>query len=61
MDQIQYEVILEGPEGGVKEALAETMRCTEKPWDGVGLNHLRVITYFIGVRSLVLLLVVDNN
>lgn len=40
--QIHDEVILEGPEATAKEALAETVRCMEHPWDGVGLKELRV-------------------
>lgn len=36
------EVILEGPEEYAQEALAETVRCMEHPWDGVGLKELRV-------------------
>lgn len=36
------EVILEGPEESAEEALAETVRCMEQPWDGVGLKELRV-------------------
>ncbi|CAM9558280.1 unnamed protein product [Pylaiella littoralis] len=40
--QVHDEVILEGPEETAKEALAETVRCMEQPWDGVGLKKLRV-------------------
>lgn len=40
--QVHDEVILEGPEETAKEALAETVRCMEQPWDGVGLKELRV-------------------
>jgi len=42
--QIHDEVILEGPEAHVKEALAEVRRCMEQPWDGsgIGLTGLRV-------------------
>ena len=35
-------MILEGPEESAEEALAETVRCMEQPWDGVGLKELRV-------------------
>lgn len=40
--QVHDEVILEGPEETAEEALAETVRCMEQPWDGVGLKGLRV-------------------
>lgn len=40
--QVHDEVILEGPEETAEEALAETVRCMEQPWDGVGLKELRV-------------------
>lgn len=40
--QIHDEVILEGPEETAEEALAETVRCMEQPWDDVGLKKLRV-------------------
>ncbi|CAM9888723.1 unnamed protein product, partial [Laminaria digitata] len=40
--QVHDEVILEGPEESAQEALAETVRCMEQPWDGVGLKELRV-------------------
>ncbi|CAM9543134.1 unnamed protein product [Scytosiphon promiscuus] len=40
--QVHDEVILEGPEETAEEALKETVRCMEQPWDGVGLRELRV-------------------
>lgn len=42
--QIHDEVILEGPEEHVDEALAELVRTMENPWDddGVGLSKLKV-------------------
>ncbi|CBN74706.1 pol1-like DNA polymerase [Ectocarpus siliculosus] len=40
--QVHDEVILEGPEESAKEALAETVRCMQQPWDGIGLRELRV-------------------
>lgn len=40
--QVHDEVILEGPEESAEEALAETVRCMQQPWDGVGLKELRV-------------------
>jgi DNA polymerase I-like protein with 3'-5' exonuclease and polymerase domains len=42
--QIHDEVILEGPEEHVEEALNEVRSCMEHPWsdDGVGLGELRV-------------------
>ena len=42
--QIHDEVILEGPEEHVEEALAEVRRCMEQPWDesGIGLSSLQV-------------------
>jgi hypothetical protein len=42
--QIHDEVILEGPEEHVEEALAEVRRCMEQPWDasGIGLTGLQV-------------------
>lgn len=45
MSQVHDEVILEGPEATAQEALAETKRCMEQPWDGVGLKELRVSSY----------------
>lgn len=44
--QVHDEVILEGPEETAKEALAETVRCMQEPWDGVGLKELRVSFFF---------------
>ncbi|CAN0219101.1 unnamed protein product, partial [Hapterophycus canaliculatus] len=32
--QVHDEVILEGPEESAEEALKETVRCMEQPWDG---------------------------
>jgi DNA polymerase-1 len=40
--QIHDEVIMEGPEEHVKEALAEVQHCMENPFDGHGLHRLRV-------------------
>lgn len=40
--QVHDEVILEGPEESAEQALKETVRCMEQPWDGVGLRELRV-------------------
>lgn len=45
--QVHDEVILEGPEESSEEALAETVRCMEHPWDGVGLKGLRVRELFV--------------
>jgi len=40
--QVHDEVILEGPEEQVDEALAEVRRCMEAPWDDFGLKPLKV-------------------
>jgi DNA polymerase-1 len=42
--QVHDEVIVEGPEEHVEEALAEVVHCMEEPWDdsGIGLNSLKV-------------------
>jgi len=40
--QVHDEVILEGPEDHVDEALEEVRRCMEAPWDGYGLTPLAV-------------------
>ncbi|CAM9132669.1 unnamed protein product [Ascophyllum nodosum] len=40
--QVHDEVILEGPDETAEEALAETVRCMEQPWDDIGLKGLRV-------------------
>ena len=40
--QVHDEVILEGPEGNVEEALAEVKHCMENPFDMTGLAPLRV-------------------
>ena len=40
--QVHDEVILEGPEESVEEALQEVRRCMESPWDDYGLEKLKV-------------------
>lgn len=40
--QIHDEVIVEGPDESVEEALAEVKACMERPWDGLGLEPLLV-------------------
>jgi DNA polymerase-1 len=40
--QIHDEVILEGPKESSKEALEEVRNCMQNPFDGFGLNPLRV-------------------
>jgi DNA polymerase-1 len=43
--QVHDEVIVEGPEEHVEEALLEVVRCMEEPWDysiGAGLDSLKV-------------------
>lgn len=40
--QIHDEVILEGPEETVDEALEELKKCMERPFDNYGLNDLQV-------------------
>ena len=48
--QIHDEVIMEGPEEHVKEALKEVVKCMEQPWDE---------THRIGVHELSVALDVD--
>jgi DNA polymerase I len=42
--QIHDEVIMEGPEEHVEEAMKEVVRCMEQPWDdsGLGVHELSV-------------------
>lgn len=40
--QVHDEVILEGPEGSVDQAMKEVLYCMENPYDMVGLAPLRV-------------------
>lgn len=40
--QVHDEVILEGPEASVDEAMSEVLSCMENPYDMVGLAPLRV-------------------
>lgn len=59
--QVHDEVILEGPEESAEAALAETVRCMQQPWDGIGLKELRVrgekhenLVIFLPLRLLLL-------